>query len=86
MDIEHIINSIRNSRVRITDHADEEAFDDNLTYEEIYSSVIQGEIIEDLKFPRNYSSHHAQQHSDQRISGGIAGFGANPGKILIQSR
>ena len=39
-----------------------------------------------LKFPRNYSSHHAQQHSDQRISGGIAGFGANPGKILIQSR
>ncbi|WP_419594681.1 hypothetical protein, partial [Thiolapillus sp.] len=30
--------------------------------------------------------HHAQQHSDQRISGGIAGFGANPGKILIQSR
>ncbi|WP_293885841.1 hypothetical protein, partial [Thiolapillus sp.] len=40
---------------------------------------------DNLKFPRNYSSHHAQQHSDQRISGGIAGFGANPGKILIQS-
>ena len=40
MDIGNIINSIRNSRVRITDHADEEAFDDGLTYEEIYSSVI----------------------------------------------
>ena len=40
-----IINAIRNSWVRITDHADEEAFDDNLTYEEIYSSVLQGEVI-----------------------------------------
>lgn len=40
MDIGNLINAIRNSRVRITDHADEEAFDDNLTYEEIYSSVI----------------------------------------------
>ena len=45
MNIENIINAIRDSQVRITDHADEEAFDDALTYEEIYSSVIQGEII-----------------------------------------
>lgn len=47
MNIEDIINAIRNSRVKITNHADEEAFDDCLTYEEIYSSVIQGEVIED---------------------------------------
>ena len=32
MDIENIINAIRNSWVIITDYADEEAFDDNLTY------------------------------------------------------
>jgi hypothetical protein len=47
MDIEHLIDAIRNSRVRITDHADEEAFDDGLTFEEIYFSVLYGEVIED---------------------------------------
>lgn len=31
MDIDDIIDAIRNSRVRITDHADEEAVDDELT-------------------------------------------------------
>ena len=56
MDIESIINSIRDSRVRITDHADEEAFDDSLTYEEIYSSVIQGEVIEDYPNDKPYQS------------------------------
>ena len=45
MDIENIISAIRESRVRITDHADEEAFDDGLTYDEIYYSIIQGEVI-----------------------------------------
>lgn len=33
--------------MRITDHADEETFDDPLTYEEIYSSVISSEVVED---------------------------------------
>ena len=31
MDIENVINAIRSSHVRITDHADEEAFDDALS-------------------------------------------------------
>lgn len=56
MDLENIINAIRHSRVRITDHADEEAFDDGLTYEEIYSSVIQGEVIEDYLNDKPYPS------------------------------
>jgi len=56
MEIEKIINAIRGSRVRITDHADEEAFDDRLTYEEIYSSVIQGEVIEDYPNDKPYPS------------------------------
>ncbi|MCP4682655.1 MAG: DUF4258 domain-containing protein [Desulfobacterales bacterium] len=56
MDIENIINAIRNSRVKITDHADEEAFDHNLTYEEIYSSVIQGDVIEDYPNDKPYPS------------------------------
>ena len=34
----------------------EEVFDDSLTYEEIYSSVIQGEIIEDYPNDKPYSS------------------------------
>lgn len=56
MNIENIINAIRNNRVRITDHADEEAVDDCLTYEEIYFSVIHGEIIEDYPSDKPYPS------------------------------
>jgi hypothetical protein len=46
MNIEDIINSIRNHRIRITDHADEEADIDDLTFDEIFFSVSHGEIIE----------------------------------------
>jgi hypothetical protein len=56
MDIEDIVDAIRNHRVRITDHADEETFDDDLTYEEIYFSVIHGEIIEDYPDDMPYPS------------------------------
>lgn len=56
MDMENIINAIRNNRVRITDHADEESVDDGLTYEEIYFSVIHGEIIEDYPNDKPYPS------------------------------
>jgi len=56
MNIENIINSIQHSHVRITDHADEEAFDDQLKYEEIYFSVIHGEIIENYLNDRPYPS------------------------------
>ena len=47
MDIEQIIEAIRHNRLRITDHADEEAHADGLTYDEIFFSILQGEIIED---------------------------------------
>ena len=56
MDIELIINAIRNHRVKITDHADEEAIDDALSYEEIYFSLIHGEIIEDYQKDKPYPS------------------------------
>ena len=56
MDIENIIDAIRKNRVRITDHADEEAFDDDLTFEEIYFSVIHGEVIEDYPNDKPYPS------------------------------
>lgn len=47
MDIDSIIDAIRNNRIRITDHADEEAQADHLSFDEIYVSVLNGEIIED---------------------------------------
>jgi hypothetical protein len=56
MDIENIVVSITNSQVRITDHADEEAVNDGLTFEEIYFSVMQGEIIEDYPNDKPYPS------------------------------
>lgn len=56
MDITHIIDAIRENRVRITDHADEEAEADQLTFDEIYSSVLHGEIIEDYPTDKPYPS------------------------------
>jgi hypothetical protein len=47
LEIESIINAIRNDRIRITDHAWEEAQSDELSFDEIISSVINGKIIED---------------------------------------
>ena len=47
MSIADIVSAIRSGRVRVTDHADEEAHADKLTLEEIYHSVLHGEIIEE---------------------------------------
>ena len=54
--IGEIIEAIRAKRVRITDHADEEASEDKLKYEEIYNSVLQGEIIESYPEDKPYPS------------------------------
>ncbi|MCZ6775082.1 MAG: DUF4258 domain-containing protein [Ignavibacteria bacterium] len=56
MNIEDIIVAIRKSQIRITDHADEEAVDVNLTFDEIYYSVMQGEIIEDYPKDKPFPS------------------------------
>lgn len=53
--IEEIIKATRQKSIRITDHADEESQADRLTFDEIFFSVLQGEIIEeypaDLPYP-----------------------------------
>lgn len=54
--IDDIIESIRAKRIRITDHADEEAYNDTLSLEEIYSSVLTGEIIEQYPDDKPYPS------------------------------
>ncbi len=45
MKIQNIISAIQEKRIRITDHA-EEAQADTLTFDEIFFSVLQGEVIE----------------------------------------
>jgi hypothetical protein len=54
MKIADIAEAIRANRVRITDHADEEAEADHLTFDEIYLSVLRGEIIEDYRSDKPY--------------------------------
>lgn len=54
MDITDIIKAIRANRVRITDHADEEAEADQLSLDQIYFSVLDGEIIEDYPTDKPY--------------------------------
>ena len=56
MNLENIIDAVRHNRIRITDHADEEAQADNLSFEEIFISVLQGEIIEDYPDDEPYQS------------------------------
>ncbi|MCP4112177.1 MAG: DUF4258 domain-containing protein [Desulfobacteraceae bacterium] len=56
MKIDDIIDAIRNNRIRITNHADEEAEADNLSFDEIFFSVFQGEIIEDYPNDKPYPS------------------------------
>jgi len=54
--IDFIIDVIKNGRIKITDHADEEAQEDALTYEDVYHSVRGGEIIELYLSDRPYLS------------------------------
>jgi hypothetical protein len=54
--LDQITESIKRGRVRITDHADEEAHNDGLSFDEIYSSVLTGEIIEQYPEDAPYPS------------------------------
>jgi hypothetical protein len=56
VDIQAIVEAIRENRIRITDHADEEAHADRLSYEEVFFSVLQGEIIETYPTDKPYPS------------------------------
>jgi hypothetical protein len=47
MDIGRIIAAIADNRIRIADHADEEAQADDLSFDEVFGSVFRGEVIEE---------------------------------------
>ena len=56
MNIKDLVDSIKNHRVMITDHADEETQEDDLIYNDICHSVFQGEIIEDYPDDKPFPS------------------------------
>ncbi|MDP1779046.1 MAG: DUF4258 domain-containing protein, partial [Anaerolineales bacterium] len=56
MNIQDILSAIQEKRIRITDHADEEAQADYLTFDEIFFSVLQGEVIEGYPTDKPYPS------------------------------
>jgi len=56
MGIDDIVTAVRKDRIRITDHADEEAQADDLSFDEIFYSVFQGEIIEEYPDDKPYPS------------------------------
>jgi len=56
MDLDDIIRAIQCNQIRISDHADEEAESDNLTFDEVYFSVLHGEVIENYPTDRPYPS------------------------------
>ncbi len=56
MKIDDIIQAIRSNKIRITDHADEESHSDGLAFDEVFTSVFNGEIIEDYPNDKPYPS------------------------------
>ena len=56
MEIADILNAVRSGQIRITDHADEEAQNDGLSYDEIFSSALTGAIIENYPDDKPYPS------------------------------
>jgi hypothetical protein len=56
MKLSDIFQAIRSNRVRVTAHARKEAETDRLTLEQIYTTVVRGEIIEDYPDDMPYPS------------------------------
>jgi len=56
IEIESRVESIKSNRVRITDHADEEASNDGFSCNEIVGSIPTGEIIEQYPDDKPYPS------------------------------
>lgn len=55
MNIQVIREAILDYRFLVTDHADEEAEDDRLSFDEIFHSIFYGEIIEEYLNNKPYS-------------------------------
>lgn len=51
-----IVEAIRNNRIRITDHADEEAVADRVSIHQVLTSISGGEIVEQYQDDTPYPS------------------------------
>jgi hypothetical protein len=56
MNIDALKAAVRNGRVRVTDHADEEAQSGRLTLEQVFFSLLKGEVVEEYARDRPYPS------------------------------
>ncbi len=56
MKIQDIVKAIQTGKIRISDHARDEAREDSLLLNEIFFSVCNGEIIEDYPKDKPYPS------------------------------
>lgn len=56
MKFDDLIKAFRNARYRITDHAVEEAYSDDLNFDNILESICNGEVIEDYPDDRPFPS------------------------------
>jgi hypothetical protein len=56
VNLDDIVDAIHSNRIRITNHADEEAQADRLSFDEIFISVFQGEIIEEYTDDKPFPS------------------------------
>lgn len=56
MDVELLQTAIRLGKVKITDHAEEEAWNDTLSLADVYTTVLGGEVIEDYPADKPYPS------------------------------
>lgn len=56
MDIAKIQEAIEDGRINITDHADEELANDAIEDDDLYYSVLHGEIIEDYSDDKPFAS------------------------------
>ncbi len=56
MEITDLVCAISTNRIRITDHADEEAISDDLELSEVLTSISRGEMIEEYPTDGPYPS------------------------------
>ena len=56
LNLNDIIDAIHRNHIRVTDHADEETNADRLSFDEVFVSVFQGEIIEEYPDDKPYPS------------------------------
>lgn len=64
IDLGQIAEAIRTSRIRITDHADEEAAADRISLDQALTSFASGEIIEQYPDDKPYPSCLIYSESD----------------------